>query len=356
MENNLETRKIQQVGFSTLVVSLPREWAKDAGLKKGNTITFSKEEDGSLKLIPSRDYEKKEVERCIINADLAKDNRLLNRVITACYILGRDMIDIEAKELRQDCLEEIRRTLRRLTGLGVVEQTMKSMSLHNFVDPTKYSIYGMMKRHHVILSSMLEASDKALIKRDMELAEEVLRMEDESDQLYWLIVRQLILSINDKEIAKKIGIVNSVHLVGNRVVAKSLEEMADCAENIAKEIIILLENEIQIPEEISKKITLMFEAISKVSEKSMTALFNLNIKNANSVIEEIVHLKAEGRNLNELIIKKAGSKVRSAVSLNSILWNLEQIANYCISISEVTINRTIETSSDICKTIKQPIK
>jgi phosphate uptake regulator len=203
---------------------------------------------------------------------------------------------------------------------------------------------------------MLDASNKALIKRDLELAKEIMHMEDESDQLYWLIVRQLILAIQNKEIANKIGIVNSVHLVGNRVVAKSLEEMADCAENIAKEIIVLLENKIQIPEEISNKLSLMFNEINKISEKSMNAFFNLNIKNANSVIEEIVHLKEEERRLDELILIKVNSDVRSVISLKSILWNLRQIANYCITLSEVTINRTIETSSDICKSVKQSIK
>ncbi|NWG09217.1 MAG: phosphate uptake regulator PhoU [Nitrososphaerales archaeon] len=89
----METRKVQQVGFSTLIVSLPRDWAREVGLKRGDIVTFNKE-DGALKITPGIEHEKKELVKCTINADLCKEPRLLTRIITANYILGRDTIQV----------------------------------------------------------------------------------------------------------------------------------------------------------------------------------------------------------------------------------------------------------------------
>ena len=82
----METRKVQQVGFSTLIVSLPRDWTKEVGLKRGQIVTFNKEDDGSLRIKSGVESRKKEVIRCVINADLCKESKLLTRIITACYI------------------------------------------------------------------------------------------------------------------------------------------------------------------------------------------------------------------------------------------------------------------------------
>ena len=91
---------------------------------------------------------------------------------------------------------------------------------------------------------MLDASIKALVERSIETAAEVPRMEEESDRIYWFIVRQLLLAIRDRSTSSKIGIESPLHIVGNKVVAKTLEEMADSAENIANEVLALKDKEI----------------------------------------------------------------------------------------------------------------
>ncbi len=345
----MDTRKVQQVGFSTLIVSLPRDWAKEAGLKRGDVITFKREEDGSLKIIPGIEHEKKELVRCIVTADLCKEPCLLARIITANYILGRDTIQIVWKgEPFPEHLEEIRSTVRRLTGLGIVEQTLKYVTLHNFIDPTKYSIYGMLRRNHVILSSMLTVAIQALTERKSELAREVLRMEDEADQLYWLIIRQIHLASQDKVIAKKIGIDNPLHLLGNRVVAKDLEEMADYSESIAKEILKILASGHKPPDEIVKSIKKMSSSVQRISNDAMEAFFNSDARKANTVIEEAKTFDEFEKDLVEKILAQV-EDVRVAISLRSIVRNLLQIAEYCDMIAEVTMNRTMEQSNEICK-------
>ncbi len=133
----MEARKVQRVGYSTLTVSLPREWVQDVKLKPGDIVSIKREDDGSLKLIPGTEHKREEVKSCVVNADLCTSSNLLTRVITANFILGHDTIQIVAKdELKRVHLEEIRATTQRLTGLSIVEQTLKQVTLQSFVDPT----------------------------------------------------------------------------------------------------------------------------------------------------------------------------------------------------------------------------
>ncbi|MCP8305050.1 MAG: phosphate uptake regulator PhoU [archaeon] len=351
-----DTRKVQQVGLSTLVVSLPRDWTKEVGLKRGDVVTFKKEEDGSLRILSGTEREKTELMMCIIDADLCKEPRLLTRIITANYILGRDTIQVSWKgEPHPEHLEEIRSAVKHLTGLGIVEQTLNHVTLHNFIDPTKYSLYDMLRRIYVIFSSMLTIAIQALIKQKSELAIEVSRMEDEVDQFYWLIIRQIVLSSRNKAIAEKVGIENPLHVLGNRVVAKDLEEMADCAEDIAKETLKIIESGYKPSNEIMEGIKKMNSSVQGISEKSLEAFFDSDLKKANEIIEEVRSFVEIENDLVETILTHVDD-LRAALSLRSIVRDLVQIAEYCRVISGVTIDRAVEQPDKICRFEKEEKK
>ena len=344
----MEARKVQRVGYSTLTVSLPRDWVEDVKLKAGDIVSIKREDDGSLKLIPGTEHKREEIKNCVVNADLCNSPNLLTRVITANYILGHDTIQIAAKdELKKSHLEEIRATTQRLTGLSIVEQTLKQITLQSFVDPTRFPIYGLMRRLHIIISSMLDASAKALVERRPELAVEVAHMEEESDRIYWLIVRQLLLAIRDRSVGSKIGIESPLHIPGNRVVAKTLEEMADSAENIANEVLALKDRDIS-SETILNEISKFSNQINKISEHSIKALLTGEVHLANETVEMVQNAENDERKITQRVLTYV-KDATVAASLRIIVWNLGQIAKYCRIIGEITINRSMEKPSAICE-------
>src|SRR2546428_14104909 len=91
-----------------------------------------------------------------------------------------------------------------------------------------------MRRLQIILSSMLETGVKAVVEGRPNLADEVLHIEEEADRIYWMIIRQLLLAVLDRRVAKEGGIDGLMHVVGNRGIAKSLVQVGDLASHIAQ--------------------------------------------------------------------------------------------------------------------------
>ncbi len=343
----MEARKVQKVGYSTLIVSLPKNWVEEVGLKQGDIVSFRRESDGGITIYPGLTRER-ESYRYVVDASLCDQPNLLTRIVTANYLTGHDTVQIVAKkELSKQHLEEIRGVSRRLTGLGIVEQNLRSVTLQSFVDPTKFPIYGLMRRLQIILSSMIETAVKAVVEGRASLAEEVLHMEEEADRIYWMIVRQLLLAVLDRRVAKEVGIEGPMHVIGNRVIAKSLEQMADLASHVAQEALKLKGEAKNADPRLVKGVLDFSERARVLIEDSYNALMKGDVKKANECIERVEECEQLERSLTADIMRNV-KEVNLAVGLRSIIWDVGQLAKYSVAISEVAINRYIEVPNDFC--------
>jgi len=162
-----------------------------------------------------------------------------------------------------------------------------------------------------------------------------------------LIVRQLLLAMRDRNAGSKIGIESPLHILGNRVVAKSLEEMADSAESIANEVLTLKDQEMAT-ETILNDIAKFSAQVTKIFEHSFKALLTGDINLANEALETVEAAENDEPRLTQKVLTYV-KDVSVAVSLRIIVWNLGQIAKYCRIIGEVTINRIMEKPSEICE-------
>ena len=344
----MEARKVQKVGYSTLIVSLPKDWVEEVSLKQGDIVTFRRESDGGITVYPGLTKDRENF-RYVIDADLCDGPNLLTRIITANYLTGHDTIQIiSKKELSSRHLEEVRGVSRRLTGLGIVEQTLKSVTLQSFVDPTKFPIYGLMRRLQIILSSMLEQATKAVVEGRMAMAEEVLHMEEEADRIYWMIIRQLLLAVLDRRVAKEVGIEGPMHVVGNRIIAKSLEQMADSASHVALEAQKLKGDGKNLDPKITKGLLELSDKVRSLIEDSFNALMKGDLKKSNECIERVEACESLERSLTADLMRSV-KDVNLAVGVRAIIWDVGQMARDSISIAEVGINRKLETPSDFCQ-------
>jgi len=346
-ESTFEIRKVQKVGNCTLTVSLPREWVEKIGLHPGGLVTIGHMTDGSLRLTPGTSPSGTKPSVGIINADLCDQDDMLTQVLTGNYILGRDTIALEsAKGFSPRQLAEIRCTVERLTGLSVVDQTTKRVVIQSFVDPSKFPVSGLMLRLHKVAGSMHDMAVEALFRGRHDIAERVIQMEEEADKIYWLVVRQLLQVARNTYLAKPVGILSPLHVIGNRVVAKYLEGIADCAEKIAREMLSLRDDS-RIPKTLKEEIKHYSQQVKKLTENSMDAFADLDLILANRVIATADHVRDREYVLADHIISTVSDR-KKAVALRAIVRELSEMSRYADMIAEVAINRFLEKSSEIC--------
>jgi len=185
------------------------------------------------------------------------------------------------------------------------------------------------------------------LDKRQDIAGEVLQMENEADRIYWLIVRQLILATTKLSAARDIGVLNPQHALGNRIVSKYLECMADCAESNAKEVIGIREEEYDKHKSVIEEIADMNKAVKAISESTMKAFVKLDVDLANKSIEDGVRTQTRNRKISEKIVDEVSNR-NVALAFRSIAWNLTETARYCQMIAEVTINRYLEEPSGLC--------
>jgi len=339
----LETRKVQRVGYSTLSVSLPRDWVKDVGLKHGDLVTFVKERDGSLKLMPSELVEHKaKVEEFVINSDLCDESGILERIVVGNYILGRDVITIiSSGRLKSTHIEEVRRMVHRLFGLGIVEETPNRIVLQCSVDPAKFKIDMLIRRLSVIASTMQSEAVQALLEFDAKLAEDAIHREDEADMVYWLAMRLLLSAQRIRAIAEKTGLEDPLHILYYGLIIRHLELIADYAENIARTAIEFKEC---CKERVSKHVMNRIDNLSELAHniflKAMDCFFTSDIKIAHNLLEIRKNIKKE----HAILMKE----LPEIPHLRVIVWALTRIADNGAGIAVMAINKALEKPSKMC--------
>jgi len=349
----VEIRKVQRVGHSTLTVSLPRDWVRQVGLKQGGIVTLRLSEFGELVVTPGTDFEADEMTVCKINADACKDSELLSRIITGNYIMGRDTtIVASSTDLTPEQVNAIRDSTRRLSGLGIVEQTPNEAVIQCFLDPAKFSVTGLISRLHKVAASMLEGTLQALTERKYSLALEVLELESEADRLYWLILRQIFRAISTIPLSRHLGLESATHAVGYRAVSKHLEEIADCSEAIASQVISMSEGKYEGYSSVIDAVAKFGSETLSVSNGAMDSFSMMDIELANRTINRSKQLEGSEKELTDLVVSSVQDR-KLALALRVIVWNLLQISRSAQLISEVAMNRYLENNTDFCQTWKE---
>ena len=326
---------------------------RQVGLKQGGIVTLRLSEFGELVVTPGTDFEADEMTVCKINADSCKDGQLLGRIITGNYILGRDTTIITSStDLTTEQINSIRDSTRRLSGLGIVEQTPKEAVIQCFLDPGKFSVTGLITRLHKVATSMLERTLQALMERKGTLALEVLELENEADRLYWLILRQIFRAISTMPLSRHLGLESATHAVGYRAVSKYLEEIADCSETIASQVITVCEGKYySYATVIDAVINFGSEALA-VSNGAMDSFSMLDLELANRTIGRTKKIEESEKELTELVVSTVQDR-KLALALRGVVWNLLQISRSAKLVSEVAMNRYLESNTDFCQTWKE---
>ena len=336
-----ELRKVQKVGYSTLAVSIPKKFAKEMNLSEGDSLLFREDADGTLRLIPAT--KASESSKATIKSDLIDDEGTLTRLIVGSYALGYDAIEVFSKEpLDRARADLVIATVKRLRGLEVVESDRRHVVAQSFMDPTKFPVDSLVKRLQLLVAKSLEDVMEALDLKKTGSLNEVRRVQDEIDELYWLIVRQLLVALNRRELSADIGIESPLHASGDRVCAKTLDEIGSIILDIAEELIRLKGQgarlDARVVGDIRRLGTKAGEAFNTTVESLLTSDLRL-IENSTALVDET--LKMEKKIVHEMLETGEHGYARVLAS------QFAQLARYCNIIIEIASHRLLRKSSKV---------
>src|SRR5574341_779776 len=101
MKGNEEARKIQFTGKSSYIVSLPKQWIVDLGLKQGDQVIVARQGSSGLKIFPSTEQVRSsQVDEATFEIGSDDKDSLIVRKLVSLYFLGFKTINIIPKNER----------------------------------------------------------------------------------------------------------------------------------------------------------------------------------------------------------------------------------------------------------------
>src|SRR5438552_7824737 len=346
----VESRKVQKVGTSTLSISLPKDWAERTGIAKGDILLFEDLRDGTLRVTPSSLGLPKHSDAVfVINADLAQDKGMLGRIVVGNYVIGRNHFLVRSKtRIKSEHIREVRDAVAKLHGLGIMLETSDTIELQCSLDAAAFPMESVIKRLYTIGATMQKEAMEALVKRDAALANDARGREDEADKVYWLALRLILTAQVDPQVAERIGLSQQLPIVGNRLICKNLEHVADYADNIARSVLDILGSVAEVEAPLVRKLQRASDIAARIVQDALACIFSHDLKLANKAIEAGTEVERIEEEILTDILKKHEDPALVA-SLRAVAWSIRRIAEYGSEIAVIGINRYLERESAICK-------
>jgi len=341
----MEPRRIQKVGYSTLSVSIPMNWAKKMNIKKGDIVFLSEENDGALRIAPEPS-KAEDTSVYVVNVDECDNTTILARVIVGNYVLGRNMIRVESnRRLMREQIESIRGVTQRLLGLGIIEESDKHLLLQCSIDPKNFPLETVVKRLYVITSIMFKEAIDSLIDKDQELAKDAITREYEADTIYWLLSRLLASAQQSRVVSEAIGIAEPMEIAEYNLIAWYLEMIGDRLNSVCNNILKLEDNKKDSDTELIERLGQMALVSFTMFDKAMKSIVDKDIKVASDAVDlyEAVHIEEE-KLLNEFHLTNSQLTSR----FNMIAWEFKIIAEHSAAIAEISIDNIFFGKNSIC--------
>ncbi len=341
MGNNEEMRKIQFTGKSSYIVSLPKEWVMDMGLKQGDQVTVVRQGTATLQIIPSKRHIKAlDTEVATFEIEEDDESAAIVRKLISLYFLGFTTINIKPKSGRLKPSQRIAvkdAVKKVLMGTEIIADSTDGITIQVLINLFELSVDGAFKRMLLIAKSMQNDALLALEEANFELAKEVVNSDDEVDRFSFYIIRQLKIAIQNEHMLKDMGFENARSCLGYRVIVKNIERVGDHAVGIAKD---LLEFKKPIKKTVLNGIREMSNFALSVLDEACLALFKKDFAQAELAIQRTAEITKYEKKVFESI--KSLRDDEEIYRIRRMTENIRRISEYASDIAEIVMNMTIE--------------
>ena len=334
-------RKLVRLGKSSLVISLPKDWLRDFNLRAGDEIAILIEKNGCLKVLPPKLISQTKTNPIVINVEKCNQEKLLERLLIASYVVGRDPIIIENRlGLTEDQLNETRNVINKIRGIEIVKESPTHIVLRTFLDPTKYPLTGLLRRLTNLIRTMLEYLITAIKEKSQSYLEEIIHIEDEIDRIYFSALRQIFLAHKDETIASSIGIRSPSELLSLRMAIKMFELLADTLADLAEKGLKLQTSVFSQINEYSDLKSLLLDISTAMDTITKTLIYG-NVALINELLNRIESIRFLSEKVDSFAVRKIRS-MELACWVRELSWKLSSILETIRVVAEIAINMVVD--------------
>ena len=341
MVNIEEMRKIQFTGKSSYIVSLPKEWVMDMGLKQGDQVVVTRQGTSTLQIVPAKRHTKPvEIEDATFEIQPDDESATIVRKLVSLYFLGFSTINVKPKSGRLKPAQRIAvkdAVKRVLMGTEIIADSTDGITIQVLINLFELSVDGAFKRMLLIAKSMQNDALLALEEANIDLAKEVVNSDDEVDRFSFYIIRQLKIAIQNEHMLKDMGFENARSCLGYRVIVKNIERVGDHAVGIAKD---LLEFKKPIKKSVLDEIRDMNNFSLSVLDEACLSLFKKDFVQAELSIQKTMDITKYEKKVFETI--KSLRDDEEIYRVRRMVENIRRISEYASDIAEIVMNMTIE--------------
>jgi phosphate uptake regulator len=362
-EKDLGYRKVQCTGRGSYIISLPKEWVEDIGLKRGSEIAFNIQPDNTLSLVPRKIAEREgkteadKLKEYVINVDPKEAPESALRMIRALYAIGADIIRIhfknqkDAPKYKNDTKNFVRDTF---LGAEIIDETPDEITLQILIKHSEFGIEKAVRRMAIVALAANRDAIASLTDSNPSLVESVTHARNDVNRLGLYIVRQLKYGI-ERNLYRELGFRTPKEFLLYRIAVNDIENIGENALNIMNNISgfrKLIDDETlfikdPIDEEVHGQLMSYYTQAQQFYEDAVKAVFKRDYKDAEKLISKRETFAALEMELMMLISSKKMDPNVTAI-LRLIFDNAKRIMDYGRNMAELTLNRTVE---ELCSTL-----
>ncbi|MEM3913180.1 MAG: PhoU domain-containing protein [Desulfurococcaceae archaeon] len=327
-------RKIQFTGKSTFIVSLPKKWVLEHKLSTGSQVVI--EENGPVLTIkPFSQIETKDQRIAPITIKGDEDPETVARRVIGAYIMNYDKIVIKSQVSIPPAIRNtLRRTiLNKLPGAEIINEDKQEIHIQVLLNSRNVTVEDALRRLTRVVNSVIEDTCSTLEKKDISLAQEVVKEDDSIDRIFFYITRlfnQVARGFIEVE-----NEINFTDLLVYRSLAKLLERIGDHAINVAQNALNLMGTNIEL-----KDIYNLCRDALGIFSNSVEAIMSRNPYIVDEVGFKTEILRKKEEQLFSFYLNKL--QPDQLVSLRLILESIRRIAEYSRDISELALDLGLE--------------
>jgi len=282
--SKITERNVQQIGKS-LLITLPKQWARTFNIKKGQKLKLLTSEQGNLMIAPEF-VEKLERKETSIEFD-----QYFHRKFFREYFEGNDKITIDFKpnENKKDLYE----FLKRFMNVQVIEETEKRLVVRCF-KIEDLSIEECMKRMYYLSIGLFDENKVSDIKE----------IRDTMTRFYYMLVMQVRRFLSEGKFTKE-NQISLIRALDFRMVAEKiqrvtlklieLKEPSDDLEKIkelySKSILLFLASDYEKAIPLWKEIRDEMNKLEKIKDKQLKG--TVQTYNKTLILYEILNYAKE---------------------------------------------------------------